>query len=317
MLFFEGGGQSLLRKVISGCPWDEFGSAPDGEEEWGSVDGQQEAAVEARISHEKELAWLEIGSSRPFQSHSWIPIERQHQVSGSHDTDYIEYALHRLVILPDVACDLNQELLEIALREEKVAGGIQSSNVGGWHSDRNSLVDGVLKSTRLAEILAIAGSAVEDAEAKRLGHPGGRPHPILADPECWINVSRRSIYNALHNHPGATFSGTRRSRPLLRPTTAPFPCSIPTSPPNFPQAATTCRTAAAVPLPPPPLPPAAATNAAMNAAAAVAAGWSGWRAGSCCFRTRPPRSLRCPRRARPAMASSRLIACAHRRPGPS
>ena len=200
-LFFlsESAQNAVLQKAIAGCSWSEN---PETEID----DAIQTSAAAVEFIHETELTWLNIQTCGPyFVSHAWTAIDRQLDDSQS-NISIGQYAVHRFVLASDAAAELNSAILSSYTQQASAAPGIQASNIGGWHSDRDSLQTGPLRSTKFGEMLSAVGSSVERAESERTGRRVGIIPPCT---ECWVNVSRGWDHNSLHNHPGATFSGER------------------------------------------------------------------------------------------------------------
>ena len=61
--------------------------------------------------------------------------------------------------------------MSIALDAERDGLGMESSNVGGWHSERDVLEWDHVRKTSLASILEDAVTLVERSETLRLGSP--------------------------------------------------------------------------------------------------------------------------------------------------
>lgn len=100
------------------------------------------------------------------------------------------------------AAEINRQLREVILaRREADPGGVEISNVGGWHSDTNMLRWGGEAAQRLLErIIAAADQYSVDIKAE----PGKPRHRWF--PEMWANVSGPGASNQFHRHPGAYWS---------------------------------------------------------------------------------------------------------------
>ena len=104
----------------------------------------------------------------------------------------------RLPEAPEVCAALRRTILE---REANQPGGLENSNVGGWHSARDMTHWGGPALERvLARARALADRLTVDRE--------GKPAPSAWRTECWANVNRRGQANKLHTHPGCFWSGT-------------------------------------------------------------------------------------------------------------
>jgi hypothetical protein len=86
--------------------------------------------------------------------------------------------------------------------------GIQSSNIGGFHSARTLLDQQSVQSANLPLTFMQALTKVEayEAELTNLLPELSRPTK-LACTEGWLNVSGRRNWNHLHNHAGFTYAG--------------------------------------------------------------------------------------------------------------
>lgn len=99
----------------------------------------------------------------------------------------------------------NERLREIVLERERAHPGIVASNVGAWHSTAD-LMDWDFPEIRaLTREFLCAG---HDMTAAAL--PPGLTGEIKVQfyGGCWANVLRDGGYNAIHNHPGAVWSGS-------------------------------------------------------------------------------------------------------------
>ena len=154
--------------------------------------------------------------------------------------------IHRFTLFPASPLKraaLANALTDLALSREARDRAHQpedaSSNVGGYHSDRDLWSWPGVAALGLHDVLAAAvnrcaaydaaargdgeregerggeregerGDAGEDkGEGEGRGGGGQPPPPPLAmiESEAWANVSRGSNWNTLHTHPGATYSG--------------------------------------------------------------------------------------------------------------
>ena len=199
-LLFDDGGLSLLQKAFSTGFWG--GDSDDD----GEIKVGEEPKPSAIVVDESQVVWVGDCVEDPyFLSHSWTLIERSLKDPISGDDFLAEYAVHRLVLNSRLATDLNTKIMENTLVASATAQGIQASNIGGWHSDRDALLQScLLQSTVFGDIIEMAARCIATVEAARLARPIA---PLLLCDECWINLSTGESYNSLHNHPGATLSG--------------------------------------------------------------------------------------------------------------
>lgn len=102
--------------------------------------------------------------------------------------------------VPD-ASSLNARLAQVILERRSERPSIQSSNAGGWHSDRDLLEWG---GEDAKAILALARSAATRLTADRAGKP---VHPSWVV-QAWANVNGPGDSNICHYHAGSFWSGT-------------------------------------------------------------------------------------------------------------
>ncbi len=102
--------------------------------------------------------------------------------------------------LPEAAAT-NAELRAVILRRRDEMAGVQASNAGGWHSDRDILAWG---GGRAAEILALARELATRMSADRDGAAVAPAWKMQA----WANVNGPGDSNICHYHPGSYWSGT-------------------------------------------------------------------------------------------------------------
>jgi len=96
--------------------------------------------------------------------------------------------------------ELDQALKAAILERRASHGGVNISNVGGWHSDTEMLRWAGPAALRLLEwIVAVADAHTVDIKSK--DQPRYRWFP-----EMWANVSPPGASNSLHLHPGAFWS---------------------------------------------------------------------------------------------------------------
>ncbi len=99
------------------------------------------------------------------------------------------------------AAERNARLEKVILARRDQFASIQSSNAGGWHSERDLLAWG---GEDARSILALAQSAATRLTAGRDGRPV-RPQWVV---QAWANVNGPGDGNICHYHPGSFWSGT-------------------------------------------------------------------------------------------------------------
>ena len=99
------------------------------------------------------------------------------------------------------AASFNADLQRTILLRRDRSHGVQASNAGGWHSDREILAWG---GTPVEAIIAMAKDIATQMTADREGNPL-RPKWIV---EAWANVNGPGDGNICHYHPGSFWSGT-------------------------------------------------------------------------------------------------------------
>ena len=99
------------------------------------------------------------------------------------------------------AAERNARLEQVILGRRERFSSIQSSNAGGWHSERDLLAWG---GEDAQSILALAQSAATRLTAGRDGR-AVRPHWVV---QAWANVNGPGDGNICHYHPGSFWSGT-------------------------------------------------------------------------------------------------------------
>ena len=104
------------------------------------------------------------------------------------------------IVLPDAEAR-NARLRKLILEHRNQYPSIQSSNAGGWHSERDLLDWG---GPDAADILALARSAAMQLTADRFGKPV-RPAWVV---QAWANVNGPGDGNIAHYHAGSFWSGT-------------------------------------------------------------------------------------------------------------
>lgn len=88
----------------------------------------------------------------------------------------------------------------IMAERDRDAGGVQVSNIGGWHSNTKMIDWG----GEVARSLALKAIEMADASMVNFGAGHGREYGWV--PEMWANVSNRGHANQYHTHPGSFWS---------------------------------------------------------------------------------------------------------------
>lgn len=103
---------------------------------------------------------------------------------------------------PDSAL-LNLALTDVVLAAERAGGGLQRSNVGGWHSGLDFL------SAPAGPVAALRQRIVEMIMAitATFARPGDGERAFNYAFEGWANVVRNGQYASAHNHPKCQWSG--------------------------------------------------------------------------------------------------------------
>ena len=103
--------------------------------------------------------------------------------------------------LPDYE-KINQKLKKIILAREKKTGKARdySSNIGGWHSDRDMIKWG---GKQVVEIVNVAKHLANKMTALR----NGKPSEFSWSNNAWSNINRKGDSNEFHIHPGSFWSG--------------------------------------------------------------------------------------------------------------
>jgi uncharacterized protein (TIGR02466 family) len=103
------------------------------------------------------------------------------------------------------AQELNAALRERILAREAESGGVVKSNHGGWHSETGRLEFLGEPGERLVRhMIAFA----DEATRRVLAENGQQGQPGRWWLSAWANVNRNGDFNAVHVHPGSTWSGT-------------------------------------------------------------------------------------------------------------
>ncbi len=95
---------------------------------------------------------------------------------------------------------LRQSILEHARRHQ----GERLTNIGGWHSEPGVLAFCGEAGQRL---ISHMHDMVQEATRRLYAAYGRPPEALNWTLSAWANVNRRGDFNAVHTHPGATWSG--------------------------------------------------------------------------------------------------------------
>ena len=98
---------------------------------------------------------------------------------------------------------LNKELKELILSLEKQDSGVQITNIGGWHSQKDLLSEehdcvSVLRSHILTAVVSMTEQVLGIHGLENLGQ---------CHVEAWANINRYGDYNRFHDHKGSIWSG--------------------------------------------------------------------------------------------------------------
>jgi uncharacterized protein (TIGR02466 family) len=97
--------------------------------------------------------------------------------------------------------EINARLEEVILRRRETTPGVQASNAGGWHSDRNILDWGAPWAGRIIDLAkGMAGQMTADRSGN-LVQPDWKV-------QAWANVNTTGHANVAHYHGGSFWSGT-------------------------------------------------------------------------------------------------------------
>ena len=102
---------------------------------------------------------------------------------------------------PPDAEALNRALLESIDRQRAESGGIDRSNIGGWHSDTEMTTWGGEPARSLATF------AVREVSAHMVDVAAAGKRKFDWSIEMWANVNQPGDANQLHCHPAAYWSG--------------------------------------------------------------------------------------------------------------
>ena len=97
---------------------------------------------------------------------------------------------------------INKRLKKVIMAKEKKVGKLKSysSNIGGWHSDRDMDSWG---GKQFEKIISIAKAIASRNTAMR----NGKPNIFSWSANAWSNINRKGDSNEFHIHPGAFWSG--------------------------------------------------------------------------------------------------------------
>jgi uncharacterized protein (TIGR02466 family) len=97
--------------------------------------------------------------------------------------------------------EINSALEAVILRRRGETPGVQASNAGGWHSDRDILEWGAPWAGRIIELAkGMAGQMTADRKGNRV-QPDWKV-------QAWANVNSAGHANVAHYHGGSFWSGT-------------------------------------------------------------------------------------------------------------
>ena len=101
--------------------------------------------------------------------------------------------------------ELNPGLRECILACESAHRGLDKSNQGGWHSETGQLeFCGEIGRRLVSHMHELAHEATRRVFAER----AEQAPPYRWTLAAWANVNRNGQFNAIHVHPGSTWSGT-------------------------------------------------------------------------------------------------------------
>ena len=166
------------------------------------------------------MAWEETTNADAAWVHevAWIPRD-----GGA-------VAIHRLrprggadtALLASLAAFARAEAAA-APTDAPAAADLQASNVGGYHGDRDLWWRPEFQASPLPALLGGAVTLAARAEAAALGRA---PVTTSAD-EAWLNCLGPGGWNALHTHPGSSYSARTLCPPARAPTTAATAAALP------------------------------------------------------------------------------------------
>jgi uncharacterized protein (TIGR02466 family) len=100
--------------------------------------------------------------------------------------------------------ELNRELAELVLADERKSDGVSRSNVGGWHSATDFLDrDAAPIRTPRQRVMSITA-----AITRAVTVASDAPRTFNCRIDGWANVSRHGHYNSVHSHPNCLWSGS-------------------------------------------------------------------------------------------------------------
>jgi len=128
----------------------------------------------------------------------------RHDPNAPENAPFSFIQLHRFSLKRKIFEPLNTMLTDIALSEEKrEGGGIDSSNIGGYHGERD-----LFDKAELASMRGILQDVIKTVERRDIETRDMEGEIVLnIVPEGWLNVAREGNWNQLHTHPGCHYSG--------------------------------------------------------------------------------------------------------------
>jgi uncharacterized protein (TIGR02466 family) len=99
---------------------------------------------------------------------------------------------------------LNAQLRARILAHASLNPGVKATNAGGWHSEYGQLEFlGELREVLVERMLLMTNEATN----RLLRDAGAEPVSLRWSFHAWANVSDSGAFNAIHSHPGMTWSG--------------------------------------------------------------------------------------------------------------
>jgi uncharacterized protein (TIGR02466 family) len=93
--------------------------------------------------------------------------------------------------------ELNRELAELVLADERKSEGVSRSNVGGWHSASDLLDRDAAPIRKLRQRVMSVTAAI----TRTVTVANAAPRTFNCRIDGWANVSRHGHYNSVHSHP--------------------------------------------------------------------------------------------------------------------
>jgi uncharacterized protein (TIGR02466 family) len=100
--------------------------------------------------------------------------------------------------------ELNRELAELVLADERKSEGVSRSNVGGWHSASDLLDRDAAPIRKLRQRVMSVTAAI----TRTVTVANAAPRTFNCRIDGWANVSRHGQYNSVHSHPNCLWSGS-------------------------------------------------------------------------------------------------------------